>query len=342
MVFTKAASADPTQAASQDRLTSRVWLTRGATKGLYNVAQEASFTGSFSPADTEWASGASANYASLTYTDWETWTKSLGSGPPATLGVNAVLHLKTDDIYLDVKFLSWSQGSGGFSYQRSTPGVIPTTTTTTTAAPTTTTTVTVVSTTTTTLAGSGATLNLAAGWNLLGNGSSGALAAATFFGDASKVTTVWKWVAATTKWAFYAPSMSAQTLTDYAAGKGYDVLSTIDGGEGYWVNAVTSFAAQLPAGTPIASASFQAMAPGWNLVAIGDNKTPSQFNAVMGAATPLTTLWAWDAALTNWYFYAPSLEAQGGTALADYINSKNYLGFGTRTLGSGTGFWVNR
>ena len=121
VVFTKADGADPKQAPNQDRLTSNVWLTRGASQGLYNIAREAFFTHSASPADTEWASGTTANYASLTYTDWETWARSVGK-PPATPGVNAVLHLKTDDIYLDIKFLSWSERSGGFSYERSTPG----------------------------------------------------------------------------------------------------------------------------------------------------------------------------------------------------------------------------
>ena len=124
MVFTKADAADPTQAVNQDRLTSNVWLTRGSTRGLYNIAREAFFSHTVSPADTEWASGTTANYASLTYTDWETWARSVGD-PPAIPGVNAVLHLKTDDIYLDIKFLSWSVRSGGFSYERSTSGASP-------------------------------------------------------------------------------------------------------------------------------------------------------------------------------------------------------------------------
>ena len=127
VVFTKANGADPKQAANQDRLTSNVWLTRGGSQGLYNIAREAFFSHSVSPADTEWASGTTANYASLKYTDWETWARSVGN-PPATPGVNAVLHLKTDDIYLDIKFLSWSEravNGGGFSYERSTPGASP-------------------------------------------------------------------------------------------------------------------------------------------------------------------------------------------------------------------------
>lgn len=128
------------------------------------------------------------------------------------------------------------------------------------------------------------------------------------------------------------------------ASNGYLLLTTIAGGEGFWVNAKATFTAQLPAGTAIASTSFQTMASGWNLIAIGDNKTPSQFNALAGAATPLTTLWAWDAVQANWYFYAPSLEAKGGTALTDYITSKGYLDFtaNNKTLGPGAGFWVNK
>jgi len=185
-------------------------------------------------------------------------------------------------------------------------------------------------------------LNFVPGWNLVGNSSSGSLNVAAAFGDGTKVNTVWKWIAGVTKWAFYTPSLVGPALTDYATSKGYDVLTTLNGGEGFWVNATTAFTAQLPAGTAITSTSFQAMAPGWNLIAIGDNKTPSQFNALVGAATPLTTLWAWDAAQTNWYFYAPSLEANGGTALTDYITGKGYLGFGTKVLDPSTGFWVNR
>jgi hypothetical protein len=47
--------------------------------------------------------------------------------PPGSVGVDAVVHLITDDIYLSLKFTSWSaSGSGGgFSYERSTPGSGP-------------------------------------------------------------------------------------------------------------------------------------------------------------------------------------------------------------------------
>ena len=228
----------------------------------------------------------------------------------------------------------------------STTSTSTTTTTMTLAASTTTSSTTTASTTTTTLGGT--TQDVIGGWNLLGNSSSGALNVASALGDGSRVTTVWKWIASGAKWAFYAPSLVGQALTDYATGKGYDVLTTINGGEGFWVNAKTAFTAQLPSGTAITSASFQGMAAGWNLIAIGDSKTPSAFNKSIGQSPPaagdipinLTTLWAWDPVQSNWYFYAPSLDKSGG--LGAYITSKGYLDFGTRVLDPVTGFWVNK
>jgi uncharacterized repeat protein (TIGR02543 family) len=201
--------------------------------------------------------------------------------------------------------------------------------------------------------------NLVAGWNLLGNSINAPLDVTTAFADASKVTTVWKWVPVTSKWAFYAPSLaSAQTLTSYATGKGYDVLDTIKGGEGFWVNAKSAFAVQLPTGAAITASDYQPrldatqnkLISGWNLIATGDNLTPSLFNQGLSNPPPstgviplnITTLWAWDSGLSNWYFYSPSLEVNGG--LANYISTKNYLDFTVKgkTLDSTTGFWVNK
>lgn len=104
-----------------DQITASVGLTRGGSQGLYNATTEAFFAPSFSPQDTEWANGTTANYATLTYTNWNGWAKGINLGPPSTVGVNAVVHLITDDIYMDIMFLTWPIGGGGFSYQRSTP-----------------------------------------------------------------------------------------------------------------------------------------------------------------------------------------------------------------------------
>lgn len=127
ITFARPNGADWTLPANQDRLTDNVWITRATTQGLFNIKQEAGFTHDFSPADTQWASGAAANWPSLTFTDWEGWTDTLG-GPPSMVGVNAVMHLISDDIYVDVRFVFWQGppgegGGGGFTYERSTAPV---------------------------------------------------------------------------------------------------------------------------------------------------------------------------------------------------------------------------
>ncbi len=120
MTFTKAPGADFTQAANQDRITSNVWITRGNNMGIYNIAIETSYSDTISPEDTEWAMGTTANIGSLTF---EIWEDAILGNPPGSVNQDMVLHLITDDIYIDIKFLSWGQGSGGqgaFSYERST------------------------------------------------------------------------------------------------------------------------------------------------------------------------------------------------------------------------------
>src|ERR1017187_8019183 len=119
--FVNNAGSDPTQAVNQDRLTPNVWITRDSSHGIYNAKTETAFAHFFSPGDTEWADGTTATYSSLTYTDWNTWARNIHGGPGNTVGVNAVLHLISDNIYLDVQFTSWGGSGGGFSYQRSTP-----------------------------------------------------------------------------------------------------------------------------------------------------------------------------------------------------------------------------
>jgi hypothetical protein len=145
--------------------------------------------------------------------------------------------------------------------------------------------------------------------------------------------------------------LDATALQTYATGKGYGVLSQIAPGEGYWVNAkvATELAAQTGSAFVLTAAH---LAPGWNLVATGQDVTPATFNRSLSETPPspgvvpqnLTSLWAWDNPANGWYFYAPSLEVQGGTALTDFITSKGYRDFTlhNKTLGSGTGFWVNR
>ncbi len=218
-------------------------------------------------------------------------------------------------------------------------------------------TVTVASTTTTTIHDTG--MPIASGWSLVGTGQGGTLHMSSFAAP-TRVTTVWKWVRDTSRWAFYAPSLDAQggtVLADYAASQGYEVLSAINPGEGFWVNASQAFFLSWYSGGEISSTSFQAGKPGalkqgWNLIAICPPRTPGEFNLDIGASPPaagvvpvnLTTLWAWDNLQSKWYFYSPGLAAQSGTALTDYIASQGYLDFtaNNKILGSWMGFWVNK
>jgi alpha-tubulin suppressor-like RCC1 family protein len=194
-------------------------------------------------------------------------------------------------------------------------------------------------------------INVTSGWNLLGNPVKQSIAVANTFGDASKVTSVWKWDAAAANWQFYAPGLSAADLQAYAASQGYTVLAEINGGNGYWVNSKTQANLGSVTGEAI-NLRESSLASGWNLVSTASLVTPQYFNLTLSTTPPtlgqvpinLTSLWAWDSVQSNWFFYAPSMEAQGGSALADYITAQRYQDFaaGSKTLGNGAGFWVRR
>ena len=124
ITFTKANFADHTLEANQDRISSNVWITRANSQGIFNIFEEGNYTDFASPTGTEWALGTTSNIGSLTFNDWET---TINSEPPNMLNIDMVLHLITDDVYIDIKFLTWTtgdgagnSGGGGFSYIRST------------------------------------------------------------------------------------------------------------------------------------------------------------------------------------------------------------------------------
>lgn len=211
-------------------------------------------------------------------------------------------------------------------------------------------------------------LPLNAGWNLVGNGYYASVDVATFapVGASPNIFTIWKWLPASGQWAFYAPGFS-DGGKEYGAGRGYVFLTTIEPGEGFWINAATQTTLQLHGTTPplLPTAAFQAgglaLPHGWSLIAVADAPTPREFaNGIADAlpcpgtaissplcpdkvaASSLTSLWAWNTSPGGWRFYSPSLDNQG--TLAGYVSSKNYLDFAgaASALGPTQGFWVNR
>jgi hypothetical protein len=137
ITFTKPDHADYSLAVNQDHLTNHVWLTRFNARPLLNILIEDSPEDFMSPLDTEWAWGptqpgnpgpiAASNFANLTFAPFAVALNR-------AVGLNivrfgpGVLHLISDDIYVDIRFRSWTSGEvggGGFSYIRSTPGETP-------------------------------------------------------------------------------------------------------------------------------------------------------------------------------------------------------------------------
>jgi len=186
--------------------------------------------------------------------------------------------------------------------------------------------------------------SVTAGWNLLGNSSTSPINVAGTFGDSSKFISVWKWNKATGKWAIYVPSLSAMELTSYAQGQGYDVLTSIASKDGFWVKASTPSTVVGPIGSGVTLAASD-LQLGWNLVSTAENKTPSQLSIDLSgrlavASKSIISIWTWNPSSSKWGFYSPSLGLQGGTALADYIISKGFVGL-TSTTSSTQGYWVN-
>ena len=118
ILFEKLDGADPNDAENQDRITSDVWITRGNDGGqIYNIAKETIADSNNSPIGTEWAIGNIDDIESLTFSKF----RSTVVEPKNVVGLDLVLHLIEEDVYLSIKFSSWSKKkNGGFAYTRST------------------------------------------------------------------------------------------------------------------------------------------------------------------------------------------------------------------------------
>lgn len=132
--FTKADGTDGTLAPNQDKLTTSVTLTRLAAGGMVNISAEGVFNQLSSPQLTEWATGINNTSQTITATNWQnlaftSWLNAYGGAHTQgsqIAGRDAVVHIIPDNIYLDLRFSSWTQGAGGgFAYTRAEPPAPP-------------------------------------------------------------------------------------------------------------------------------------------------------------------------------------------------------------------------
>ena len=117
VTFTKIDGADPTDEANQDRINAEVWITRGNNGGqIYNAKSETDSSKYSSPSGTEWSVGTTDDISSLVFNNFRTAV----SKPKDVVGKDLVMYLEDHDVYLSVKFTTWTEGkNGGFVYERS-------------------------------------------------------------------------------------------------------------------------------------------------------------------------------------------------------------------------------
>lgn len=210
-------------------------------------------------------------------------------------------------------------------------------------------------------------LQLKAGWNLKGNSYGSTINMEKTFGNfgqngnvvpgvTAAVVSVWKWNAYAMKWAFYTTRMDANYLASYAVDRGYNILTDIYPGEGFWVfvsSPTVIWQEAYPADYLLANLNSGGLATGFNLVAFPVPLTPSNVAAVVSPTPPtpsdmsgvssVTTIWAWDTEQANWNFSSPSLEKSCGLeCVRDYLWRKGYLEFpASKNIERGEGVWIN-
>ena len=125
LTFEKSDGADPESPEAQDRVTESVVLTRGDGNVLFNIVVEDNANAAVSPRGTLWSMGTTETLESLEFVPLREAANNRMRDLP---GKDMVLFLVEENIYIDVRFISWRSGrgrGGGFSYTRSTSNTSP-------------------------------------------------------------------------------------------------------------------------------------------------------------------------------------------------------------------------
>jgi len=143
----------------------------------------------------------------------------------------------------------------------------------------------------------------------------------------AEATSVWKWVNG--NWAVTLPGNGDQGAS-YASSKGFQTLTTIAPGEGFWVNSLAAKTVTV-SGQPQSGAL--AFGSGWNLVGIKSQIKTTVAELAKGQAG-IVSVWKWVDG--KW---AVNLPGEGDTG-EGYAKGK---GFSHLTeINPGEGFWVNK
>jgi hypothetical protein len=166
------------------------------------------------------------------------------------------------------------------------------------------------------------TLTLVKGWNLLNipvqpeNSGTQAL----FSGLA--YISAWKWE--NNNWAVLLNDADTQA---YAASKGFGILTTLNAGEGFWLNMEEESTLNV-IGTEVSNSNLS-FVQGWNLVGLKVNEEKSIEDVVPDSAI---SAWKWEN--NNWAVWLPDQET-----LQEYAASKGFAIL--QNIKPDEGFWVN-
>jgi len=166
------------------------------------------------------------------------------------------------------------------------------------------------------------TISLVKGWNLINTPVQPDDSSAETVLNGLDYVSAWKWVNG--KWAVL---LKDQDTQEYASSKGFQVLSTINAGEGFWLNMNSAGSLTITGNAPSTSNLY--FVQGWNLVGL---KTDAEKNITDIVPDNAISAWKWQNG--NWAVWLPD-SAQ----LQEYASSK---GFDILEKVSATdGFWIN-
>jgi len=147
-------------------------------------------------------------------------------------------------------------------------------------------------------------------------------------GDGAKFSSVWKRVG--DKWAVFLPG--GDLGASYAASKGFEQLTQLNSGEGFWLNSRLAQSLVISGSPVYGTLTFK---PGWIVVGV---KVPGPL-AIQALEQPVKSVWKWQTGKSTWAVALPA-ESDGGKA---YAQQKGYVFMTAEdTLAPGEGFWVNK